>query len=151
MAFDLYEELAALAAAFDAGGIAYALCGGLAVAVHGAPRFTKDIDVLVLPADAVQAREVAKALGFTAESLPMRFKGTGVMHRVVKFAPSGEILCLDLLLAGEELADVWASRERCSAGGRTLWVVSRPALVSMKLAAGRAQDLLDVQKLAENE
>jgi hypothetical protein len=149
MALDLYDELMALAAAFDAGGIPYALCGGVAVAVHGAPRFTKSLDLVIQPADAVRAKAVAKALGFTAESLPMRFPATGVMHRVIKFAPSGEILALDLLLAGDELAPVWESRERLTAAGRTLWVVSRAALISMKLSAGRPQDLLDAQKLAE--
>ena len=151
MALDLFAELLALAGAFDAGRIEYALCGGLAVAVHGAPRFTKDIDVLVLPADALRAKAVAKALGFAAESLPMRFKATGELHRVVKFGESGDILMLDLLLVGEELAPVWAARERLGVAGGTLWVVSRAGLVSMKLASGRPQDLLDVQKLSEVE
>jgi hypothetical protein len=36
--FDPYAELKALAAALEAEGIPYALCGGLALAVHGAPR-----------------------------------------------------------------------------------------------------------------
>ncbi len=33
----------------DSGGSHYGLCGGLAVAVHGYPRFTKDIDILIRP------------------------------------------------------------------------------------------------------
>ncbi|MBI4956022.1 MAG: nucleotidyl transferase AbiEii/AbiGii toxin family protein [Myxococcales bacterium] len=151
MALDLFAELVALANALDAGRIEYALCGGLAVAVHGAPRFTKDIDLLVLPADAVRAKAVAKALGFTAESLPMRFKATGELHRVVKFGETGEVLMLDLLLVGEELAPVWVARERVAVAGGSLSVVSRAGLVAMKLASGRPQDLLDVQKLSETE
>jgi hypothetical protein len=151
MAFDLYEELLAITAAFDAGAIPYAICGGLAVAIHGAPRFTKDIDLLVPRQDALRAKEVAKALGFVAESLPMRFEATGEMVRLIKFSQSGEILMLDLLLVGEELEPVWASREKRAASGHDLWVVSRPGLVSMKLAAGRPQDILDVQKLSESD
>lgn len=149
MALDLYVELMALANAFDAGGVEYALCGGLALAVHGVPRFTKDIDVLVLPVDAARAKGVAKALGFVAESLPMRFQATGEMHRLVKFGAEGEILMLDLLLVGPELQPAWASRERRAVTEGTLSVVSRAALVSMKLATGREQDLLDVRKLSE--
>ena len=151
MALDLFEELTTLVLAFDAGGIEYALCGGLALAVHGAPRFTKDIDLLVLPADVVRAKAVARALGFVAESLPMRFLGTGEMHRVVKFGGAGEVLMLDLLLVGPELEPVWASRERRALVEGTISVVSRAALVSMKLAAGREQDLVDVKKLSEQE
>lgn len=151
MALDLYEELLALTTAFEAARVAYALCGGLAVAVHGAPRFTKDIDILIQPVDAARAKAVAKALGFSAESLPMRLKATGELQRVVKFGPASEILMLDLLLVGDELEPVWASREQLSVGGKPLWVVSRAGLVSMKLAAGRPQDLVDVQNLAEME
>ena len=151
MALDLYQELVAVTGALDAARLPYAVCGGLAVAIHGAPRFTRDLDLLVLPADVERVKAVAKALGFTAESLPMRFKPSGEMHRVIKFAGSGEFLTLDLLLAGEELEPVWRSRERLSAEGKDLWVVSRKALLSMKLAAGRPQDLLDAQKLAETE
>jgi len=151
MAFDLYEELAAITAALDAAGQPYAVCGGLAVAIHGAPRFTKDLDILVPPADVGRVKAIARALGFVAESLPMRFKPTGEMHRVIKFGGTGDVLTLDLLLVGEELEQVWSTRERLSAEGKDLWVVSRKALMSMKLAAGRPQDLLDAQKLAEAE
>lgn len=151
MAFDLFTELIAITDAFEAGGIPYALCGGLAVAIHGAPRFTKDLDLVIRPEDADSAKEVAKALGFVAESLPMRFKATGEMHRVIKFAESGEILMLDLLLVGEQLQSVWDARERLETEGHSLWVVSRQGLTSMKLAAGRPIDLLDVQRLAETQ
>ena len=121
------------------------------MAIHGAPRFTKDLDLLIPPADAERAKAVAKALGFVAESLPMKFKATGEMHRVIKFSEGGEILALDLLLVGEQLEPVWESRERIEAGGRALWIVSRKGLLAMKLAAGRPQDLVDAQKLSETE
>jgi len=148
--FDLFQELTTLTAALDAAGLDSALCGGLAVAVHGAPRFTKDLDLLVLPEQVERVKGVAKALGFVAESLPMDFKATGTMHRVIKFSSSAEVLALDLLLVGTELASVWQSRERLTAEGRPVWVVSRKGLLAMKLAAGRPQDLLDAQRLAES-
>jgi len=37
---DLYEELKAIISALEENGIDYALCGGLAMAVYGAPRAT---------------------------------------------------------------------------------------------------------------
>ena len=56
---NLYEELKALATAFDAGGVDYALCGGLALAVHGHPRATKDIDILVRRGDLRRLRPLS--------------------------------------------------------------------------------------------
>ncbi len=46
-AVDLEQELISLAAVLASEGIPYALCGGLALAVHGFQRATKDIDFLV--------------------------------------------------------------------------------------------------------
>ena len=41
------NELISLVHALDAADIPYALCGGLAMAAHGWPRSTMDIDVLL--------------------------------------------------------------------------------------------------------
>lgn len=72
---DLFEELRAVIACLDAEAIAYALCGGLAMAVHGFPRATVDID-LVIPAGELARLEAAvRPLGFTMPALPMTFRG----------------------------------------------------------------------------
>jgi hypothetical protein len=44
---------------------------------------------------------------------------------------------------------VWAGRLQASFEGGTVRVVSREGLISLKLAAGRPQDLADVQRLQE--
>jgi hypothetical protein len=43
--FDLYEEFKAIVSALEEHRIDYAVCGGLALAVHGLPRATVDIDL----------------------------------------------------------------------------------------------------------
>ena len=53
----LKDELLKIVVRLDKAGIDYALCGGLAVAVHGHPRMTKDIDILIRP----ESLEAAKA------------------------------------------------------------------------------------------
>jgi len=45
---DLLAELRSVISSLDIAGIPYALCGGLAMAVHGFPRATVDIDILIL-------------------------------------------------------------------------------------------------------
>ena len=42
---DLLEELKNVLARLEQDGVPYALCGGLAMAVHGYPRATVDIDL----------------------------------------------------------------------------------------------------------
>ena len=148
--FDLYAELGAVTAALDASEIEHAICGALALAVHGYPRATKDIDVIVPRDQLANARAVARACGFTLSALPMKFSATGLEVQRVSKLENGELLMLDLLLVDESLESVWASREQLPWLDGTLWCISRDALVSMKLAAGRPQDLADVARLAES-
>ena len=147
---DIEQELWALTRALDAAGVAYAVCGGLALAVHGHPRATKGIDLVVQVEALAAAQAVARACGFVLEALPMRFEQSGIEVRRVSKLTGSELLMLDLLLANEALQPVWQSRFAFPWRDGTIWCVSRAALVSMKLAAGRPQDLADVARLAES-
>lgn len=148
---DLFAEMHALATALEKASLPYALCGGLAVGVHGAPRATKDVDLLVAPEHLLPIKELARTLGFVLEGLPMRFKSANVeMHRLSKVV-DGSLLSLDLLVANEELRPVLEDRQQIAYEGGNVWVVSRRGLISMKVSAGRSQDVYDLERLQEEE
>ena len=65
---DLYEEFKSIVAALKEHEIEYAVCGGLAMAVHGHPRATVDIDLLILAESFEEAKSVVRGLGYTIES-----------------------------------------------------------------------------------
>jgi len=73
--------------------------------------------------------------------------------RFTKIEHDGRTLMLDVLIADAPLDAVWATRMRVDFADATvegtLCVVSRDALITLKLAAGRPQDLVDVQRLQE--
>jgi hypothetical protein len=124
---DLEEELGRVVDALDAAAVPYALCGGLALAVHGHPRATIDIDLLV-PVDVVtRAVTTADSLGFTFKARPMIFRDGAVpIHRVTKIdAADGDTLMLDLLVVTPSTAGVWDLRETLTWFGRSIVVVSR--------------------------
>lgn len=143
---DLEEELGALVDALNAADAEYALCGGLALAVHGAPRATIDIDLLVRPDDVSRVREVAASRGFTFAALPMRFSKIRI-DRITKIHPDGDTLILDLLVYSPDLEEVWQTRERRRWKGRDLSVVSPDGLVTLKMLRQSAQDLADIEAL----
>jgi hypothetical protein len=147
---DLEDELAALVDALNRDGIEYALCGGLALAVHGAPRATIDIDLLVPEAEVARVRERADALGFRIPARPMRFPSIRI-ERVTKIDQDGETLMLDLLVLTPELDDVWRGREVHVWKGLDLPLVSRDGLVKLKMLRASAQDLADIERLRELE
>ncbi len=145
----LLHELAAIARAFDARGIDHAFCGAVALAVHGVPRATRDLDVVARPADLEVVRAAAAEVGFAIEALPIVFASTGIEHRRFTKLEGSAHLMLDVLLAPGPLADVLEDAVRLSWEEGTLSVVSRSTLIRMKIAAGRPQDLADVSRLAE--
>jgi len=150
---DLLEEFRALTAALDAAGVEFAVCGGLAVAVHAHPRATLDIDLLVPAAHVEGAREVAVRLGYSIDAGRLVIRERVVeMHRLSKPDPeTGDLLSLDLLVVTAALESVWAGRERVAWAHGTLPVVSRAGLVAMKRLRGSGQDLDDIRALEDGE
>lgn len=148
---DVFAEFAGVIQAFEAANIDYALCGALALAVHGAPRATKDIDLIARREDEGRIRDVAKQLGFVFEALPMEFSSSGIeVQRFTKLI-DGRPLMLDILWVNPKLQGIWDDRQRVAWNNGQLSVVSRDGLITLKLTAGRAQDLVDIQSLTAAE
>ena len=147
----LYEELRALIEALDRAGIKYALCGGLAMAVHGRPRATIDIDILILPESLPSTVRIAGELGYTIRGLDMTF-GEDVIEirRVSKIDRELKaVVTLDMILVTDALRTVWNSRLSARLIGNELSVVSKDGLIALKKMSGRPQDIADISALLE--
>ncbi len=146
--------------ALDQAGVDYIMVGGLAVGAHGAPRGTKDLDICPDPDDGnlrrladflaeVDARSI-DATDFAAGELPAHdfagLRGGGNFRLNTRIGP------LDLMqyLAPFE-DDTWEALDRQAedrhVAGVTIRVCSYEDLLTMKEAAGRAQDRIDVSNL----
>jgi hypothetical protein len=147
----LFDELQDVLGALESAGVDYALIGALAVAVWGAPRATKDIDLLVRREDLPRARAAARDRGFTLEALPLEFKDGTEVQRVSKVDPSGNLMTLDFMLVDANLEQAWASRIVLPFGDGRVSVVSRDALIGMKARAARPQDIMDIQNLKDGD
>jgi hypothetical protein len=144
----LEEELRQLVQRFNNAKIEYALCGGMAVALHGYPRFTKDIDFLIRPDSLDQAREVAASAGFLDESGRIPFSDSDV-YRILK-TQGAEYRILDLLVPKRLDSVAWNKRQWFDWNGVPICVVSREGLVEMKRTAGRDIDRMDIKQLGFN-
>ena len=147
---NLVDELYAIAAALTAAGIRHAVCGGVAVTIHGATRSTKDIDILVAPADVSRALDALRPLGYVFAAIPMTF-GAGTererhVQRVSKIE-GNEHLLVDFLVADAAFDGALDDLVEVQLPEGPLSVVSRATLIRMKRLAGRAQDIADIEKL----
>jgi hypothetical protein len=150
---DIYDEFRNLVAVLEEHEIDYALCGGMAMAVHERPRMTIDIDILIQAESLDRVIAVATELGYKIRGRDMSFANGAVeIRRVSKIDPeSGDLLSLDLLLVTPQLRSAWESRVESEWEGGTFSVVSRAGLIALKQLRMSGQDLDDIKALEEGE
>jgi hypothetical protein len=149
MAFFLEEFIQLIEKAEDE-GLDYAVCGGIAMAIHGYPRATMDIDLMIRTESLDDAFRIGKEIGYDIRGLDISFKDPALEIRRVSKIIGNDLLCLDLLLVTDDIEDVWETRLRIGYQGRSMSVVSRDGLLKLKRRAGRPQDLADIHRI-ENE
>ena len=145
----LLEEFKSITDALNNAGIDYAVCGGWAMAIHGLPRATIDIDLLILDEDLEQAWALARECGYDVEGLPLHFSDGAIeIRRISKIdKESKRLYTLDFLLVTESLRDIWSAREVIAWEDGVTRVVSKAGLIELKKIAGRDQDLVDIKEL----
>lgn len=149
---DLKEELIRVTDALREMRIEYAICGGIAVLIHGCPRPTYDLDFIVSVDDLAGIRTVLRPLGYILRTDIITFQAgeptESKLWRVSKI-DGEDMLTLDFLLLTPFLKDVWAGRRQFEFDGKTVTVVDLDGLRKMKVAAGRPKDLLDLENLKQ--
>jgi hypothetical protein len=132
---------------FNAHGVEFLVVGAHALAAHGHVRATGDLDVWVR-AEPRNAARVIRAL--RAFGAPLHDLTEGDLSRPGTVFQIGVApLRIDVLTAidGVEFAEAWEGRMSASFAGVPVSVLSAGHLIRNKRAAGRPQDLLDVQWL----
>ena len=149
-----YHPTALVQALVD-GNVDFVIVGGVAVVLQAMPRFTKDLDICYSP-----AQDNLDALGVVLVALKARLRG---IPEEVPFVPDGrtlrqtQIVCLttpvgdiDLLVNPEGAPTYKTLRRRADVmelGGRSVRIASIEDMLAMKRAAGRPQDLTDIESL----
>jgi hypothetical protein len=127
--------------------VRFVLVGGHAVAAHGEPRLTEDLDVFVNPtlANAARLRDALLAFGFGSD-----------VPSVQELVVPGSIWMLgrkpwriDVLnkIDGVSFARAWNGRAKADFGPGPLFLIGRKDLITNKRASGRDKDLRDVAML----
>ena len=130
--------------------VRYVVIGGIAAVLHGVPRATFDLDILIDP-----TRENAQSL---IEALLAAGLGTAAL------TTAGEILANEITVFKDRVridvqtstpgllfGDAWANHVSMDYEGQPFQVVSRADLIRAKRAAGRPIDLEDVRLLESGD
>jgi len=126
--------------------VRYVVIGGVAVIIHGVPRATMDLDVLI---DATEdnAARLLDALGEAGLGTSTLTTAARVLEHEITIFRDRVRLDVRTSTPGLEFAAAWTNRRGVEFAGVRIEVASLPDLVASKRAAGRPIDLQDADAL----
>ena len=139
-----------LCALFNTYNVEYMIVGGYALAFHGAPRYTGDMDIYIKP-DSDNAQRVMTALtefGFgSLELSPSDFEKADM---VVQLGVPPVRIDIITSISGVSWEDAFTGRSEGKYGDLTVYYIGRKEFIANKRAIGRKQDIADLEALGED-
>lgn len=121
------------------GPIPWVLVGGIAIRAYMPERTTLDVDIMIREADESRTRAAFLKGGYSITG-SLSIGGFSIRRIDAEDSPP-----VDVLISSESWFDEALTHPNRDAAG--LPVMPRPYLMLLKLAAGRSQDLVDVQRM----
>jgi predicted nucleotidyltransferase len=143
----LQKDLSEFVALLNSLNVEFVIVGGHAVAFHGHPRFTGDIDFLVNPSKDNAERVLAVLTAFGFGSLPITVDDLTAPERVVQLGQPPNRIDILTSISGVSFQEAWDTRVAGDAGGHTVNFLGWDALIQNKTASGRDKDQADVKTL----
>jgi hypothetical protein len=144
---NLEEDLREFVELLNALNVHYIVVGAYAVAYHGYPRFTADIDLFIERSHENAERLVQVIERFGFGDLNLSADDFLDEDQVIQLGIAPNRIDLLTILSGVNFQDAWATREQGQIEGLTVPFISKELLKRNKAATGRAQDLADLEHL----
>lgn len=137
--------------ALSAEGVEYLLVGAYAMAVHGVPRATGDIDVWVRPSAENAARALRALARYGAPLGDLEAADLGSEGMVFQIGVAPNRVDVITSIDGVTFEEAWPRRIATKIGGQTISVIGREDLIRNKRATGRPRDRADAEQLEETK
>jgi hypothetical protein len=126
--------------------VRYVVIGGIAAVLHGVPRATFDLDLLIEPTPDNTERLLKALLAAGLGTAALTDAEDVLANEITVFRDRVRI-DVQTRTPGLTFADAWQRRETMQYDGQVFHVACRADLIASKRAAGRAVDLEDVRLL----
>ena len=141
-----FKELLAL---FNEHKVEYVIVGGYALAFHGVPRYTGDMDILI-KADKQNAERILAALDdFGFGELELTTADFEKPNKVVQLGVAPVRVDIITSLTGVSWEQVYLNRVEGKFGDIPAGYIGREQFIANKRAVGRKRDLADLEALGE--
>lgn len=128
-------------------GVEYVIVGGYAVAFHGFIRATKDIDVLFSNTPANIGRLMTALVEFGIQESAMAANTFSEQGRIVRMGSPPMMIELINAVGGVTFEEIWRNKVKGRYGDVEVFFISKNDLLKSKKAAGRPQDIRDLEEL----
>jgi hypothetical protein len=146
---DVQPDFRDLLELFNSRGVDYVVVGGYALAFHGAPRATGDIDLFV-GTNSDNAQRLVDALGeFGFGSVGLTKKDFETPNQVVQLGVPPVRVDIMTSITGVSWEEAYQSRVEGTYGDVPAFYLGREHFLSNKRATGRRRDLADLEALGE--
>lgn len=143
----LGKDVRDLLALLDKHGVRYLIVGGFAVAAHGFPRYTKDLDIWIECSRDNAGRVVAALDDFGFGSLNLTIDDFATPDLVIQLGYEPNRIDLLTGLTGVRFEDAYPKRVTATLDDLVLPIIDRHSLAANKRAFGRPLDLADAEEL----
>jgi len=126
--------------------VRYLVIGGVASVLHGVPRATFDLDILIDPTDDNALRLLSALVDAGFGTATMTNAQEILAHEITVFNDRVRI-DVQTRTPGVSFQDAWRRRKTVTYQGQDLFILSKEDLIASKQASGREVDLEDVHML----
>ena len=143
------ERIQNLLELLNAHKVEYMIVGAYALAFHGAPRFTGDMDIFVKPDPENAQRAMAALNDFGFGSVGLRAADFEIENKVVQLGFPPVRVDIVTSITGVSWEEAVSGRVEGTYGDVRVYYIGREQFVSNKRALGRKKDLADLEALGE--
>ena len=131
----------------NARGVEFVIVGAYALAFHGAPRFTGDLDVLIRPTAENASRLLLALEAFGFPVLELSPEAVADHRRMLEMGVPPVQIRVMSTITGVDWNDAWTGSVEGSLGSHRVRFLGRDSFLRNKRAAGRPKDLADIDAL----
>lgn len=146
---EIQQDFKELLESFNKHKVEYVVVDGYALAFHGAPRYTGDMDIFV-NSDAINAARIMAALeDFGFGSVGLTATDFESPNQIIQLGVPPVRVDIVTSITGVSWEDAFSNRVQAKYGDIPVYFIAREQFLLNKRALGRKKDLADLEALGE--